>query len=299
MQTNKADFDGEAPTGENGTATNKVSGASEAVTNKVNDAPDDTDVAAVIKVKDNRALARYEEALLRRDNLRKEAEQIHIDFIREFGDLMTESFRMKVECIRKKKMISYCQKLMNLGKDINGNDLTRYIEKEMAEYEAELAEMIQGVTAAKHAEAISDADVRKVKKIYYALVKLIHPDMHPELADDSTIREYWGRIVTAYRHNDLDEMQELDTLVRMYLSGHGIDPSDVNVEDIEDKIAKVENEIETILTTNPYLYRLILENKKEIEAKKREYEEEIASYKKYSEELDEVLSEFEIKEMLS
>lgn len=254
---------------------------------------------AVVVSKDQRAAARYEEVLLRRDNLRKEAEQYHLDFIREFGDLITETFRLKVECIRKKKMISYCQKLMNMGKDINGNDLTKYIEKEMAEYEAELAEIIQDVTAARSAEMISEAEVRKIKKIYYALVKLIHPDMHPELADDAQLREYWDRIVTAYRHNELDEITELDALVRMYLSGHGISTEDVNIEDIEDKIIRVEDEIEEILSTNPYLYRLLLSDEDEIKAKKQEYRDEISSYEKYSEELDRVLDTFEIKEMLS
>ena len=84
----------------------------------------------------------YEEVLLRRDNLRKEAELYHLQFIKIFGDLITESFRIKVECIRKKKMITYCQRLMNLGKDINSSDLTKYIEKEMAEYQKELQDMI-------------------------------------------------------------------------------------------------------------------------------------------------------------
>ena len=91
----------------------------------------------MIKVK-NAAYARYEEALLRRDNLRKEATSYHYEYIRVFGHLITESFRLKVECIRKKKIIAYCQQQVNHGKAINCSALDRYIHREMAAYESDL-----------------------------------------------------------------------------------------------------------------------------------------------------------------
>ena len=59
----------------------------------------------IIKVK-NAALSKYEELLLRRDNLRKQAENYNLAYIREFGDLIEEEFRIKIECIRKKKEIA-------------------------------------------------------------------------------------------------------------------------------------------------------------------------------------------------
>jgi hypothetical protein len=45
---------------------------------------------------DSGELARYEEVLLRRDKLRKEAENCHLEFLRVFGDLIV------ISCIRKK-----------------------------------------------------------------------------------------------------------------------------------------------------------------------------------------------------
>ena len=58
----------------------------------------------IIKLK-NTSYTKYEEVLLRRDNLRKEAEHFHMEYIREFGSLIIKAFEIKVECIRKKKMI--------------------------------------------------------------------------------------------------------------------------------------------------------------------------------------------------
>ena len=252
----------------------------------------------IIKVK-NAAYARYEEALLRRDNLRKEATSYHYEYIRVFGHLITESFRLKVECIRKKKMITYCQKQVNMGKKISAGAMADFIEKEMADYQRELEDLIKGVKAAGEAEKISGLEARKIKDIYYKLVKLIHPDMHPELAEDETIKDYWERIVIAYRHNQLEEIEELDHLVRMYLEGRGIGDQAPEIDNIEERIAKVEEEIEEIISTNPYLYKLLLGSQRERDEKRAEYEEEIEAYKNYSAQLDEVLSRFKIEEMLS
>ena len=62
---------------------------------------------------------------------------------------------------------------------------------------------------------------------------------------------------------------------------------------------KVEEEIDEITSNNPYLYKLLLTSKTAVKEKRKEYQEEIESYKKYSKQLDEVLETFEIEEMLS
>ena len=257
-------------------------------------------MAAELIKKEKPLYEKYEEVLLRRDNLRKEAEQYHLEFIKIFGDMITESFRIKIECIKKKKMITYCQKMMNIGKDVNQNDLTRFIEKEMAEYQEELERIIEDVNTARRAKKVSTMDIHKIKKLYYELAKLIHPDMHPEFADDEMLKEYWARISRSYEYNDLEELQELSALVRMYLEGKEPNSIGIEIEDIEGRITKVENEIEEILASEPYLYKLLLNDKKSVEEKKQEYRDELEAYLKYSTELDEILSSFDIKEgMLS
>ena len=252
----------------------------------------------IVKVK-NISYAKYEEVLLRRDNLRKEAEKYHLEFIREFGDLITESFRLKIECIKKKKMIAYCQRMVNQGKDINGTSLNNFIEREMAEYNTQLEAMLQEVKAVNDAEDISPMELKKIKDIYYALVKLMHPDTHPELASDETLKDYWQRIVIAYRYNNLKDLEELDVLVRSYLESKESDGISLEIENIDKKIAAVEKEIEEIISTEPYLYKVMLADKREVEERKQEYRDEIEAFTNYSAQLQEVLDTFEIKEMLS
>lgn len=248
----------------------------------------------IVKVK-NTSYSRYEEALLRRDNLRKEAEHYHMEYIRVFGDLITQAFEKKIECIRKKKMIAYCQRQVNAGKKISGVNLDSFIVQEMARYQEELLSMINDVRAVKDSKRVSASDFEKIKKIYYKLVKMIHPDMHPELADDEQIKDYWQRIVIAYTYNQLKDLEELELLVTSYLEENGQQVTDIEIDDLDDKIAAVEGEISNIISTNPYLYKMLLENEEEKLRRKQEYLDEIASYDIYSAQLDEVLTTFEIE----
>ena len=251
---------------------------------------------AIIKTEKTTEYEEYELLLLRRDNLRKEAEQFHLNYLRVFGDLMTEVFQQKVECIRRKKIIAYCQKLANRGADINRADLDAYIEQVMAEYRTELEQMIHTVSAIKNSGKISSYDKKKVKEIYYRLVRLIHPDIRPELAQDEVIRDYWQRIVVAYRHNDLEELEELDVLVRTYLKQHNIEAGEISLSNIKERITAIEKEIQTIISTDPYQYRFILEDKNAVNDRKQELKDELKSFREYGEQLDEVISSFNIRE---
>ncbi len=252
----------------------------------------------IVKVKDPK-IEKYEEILFRRDNLEKEAEQLQWEFIRVFGDLATESFRLKIECIKKKKMIAYCQSLVNRACPIIKGELDSYIEKEMTDYRNELRDMLIDLETAKLGRRISDGELRKIKKIYYRIVKLIHPDMHPELKGDYTIDMIWGKIVLCYRHNDLDGIREAELVLKSYLESKGLGTFDIKIDDIDSRIEKVEKRITEILSTNPYLYKFLLEDPDAVRDKTASYKNEIESFKRYSVQLDEVLGNFKIEEMLS
>lgn len=240
-------------------------------------------------------LARYEELLLRRDSLRKKAEQFQISYFKEFGDLIVESFTIRIECIKKKKIIAYCQQQVNHGKPISGAQLDNFIEREMLEYQNDLDAMIRHNKAVKESETVSEYDLFRIKKMYYGLAKLIHPDLHPEYEDDLQLMEFWNKIVLAYEHNQLQDMEELDFQVRKYLED--IDNGDpvIIIPDIGKKIRGVEEEIDRITNTEPYLYRLLLEDEESSAAKKDELKAEIGSYRDYSKQLDEIIEQFTIE----
>ena len=252
----------------------------------------------LIKVK-NTSYILYEELLLKRENLKKEGEQFYISYLQIFGELMTESFQKKIECIRKKKMIAYCQRCMNQGKDINSMDLNRFIQDEMESYEEELKLMTENAKAAAKAKDLSAEQILMIKDLYYRLARRIHPDMHPELADDKNVQDYWNQIVIAYQHNQLSELEELEVMVNAYLEKKQSNTDEIVIVDVEDKTKRIEREIEHIISVKPYTYRFILEDEKKREEQKAAFQKDIDEYSQYSLELDDVLKNFPIKEMFA
>ena len=52
-------------------------------------------------------LERYEALILQRDRLAKEADHYQLEYFREFGELITDAFQARIDCIALKKSISF------------------------------------------------------------------------------------------------------------------------------------------------------------------------------------------------
>ena len=214
------------------------------------------------------ALLKYEETLLRRDNLRGEAERYQKEYNRVFGELVTESFEKKIECIRKKKMITYCLRKLNMGRKVDAYALNIYVTREMAEYENELYSVIDDVRAAG-----------KIEQENPGLPAAARPEKAASRPEETVARAKGQAanrdIALAPEHAELE------------------------LDDLNGMIAGVEEEIRRITTTAPYLYKALLEDDLKIQRKKQEYQEEIASSEMYSAQLDAVLSTITIERKLS
>ena len=237
----------------------------------------------------NSSYGKYEDLLFKRDALRKEAYLYDRAYIREFGDLILELFELKLDCIRKKKTIEYCQIFVNKGQSVDQDALQAYLQKEMEEYQRQLDDMIEDNEAAKKSRKISEADLLKIKRIYHRLVKKIHPDINPMTEATDELLCLWMRLRAAYNCNDLKEMEEVEVLVNALLEKLDLGTIDINIPDIEEKIAELEEEIETIKNTDPYRYKYLLEDIVSVRQKKEELEKEIKEYKEYGKQLDEIL----------
>ena len=80
-------------------------------------------------------------------------------------------------------------------------------------------------------------------------------------------------------------------LVGIVLNGYG-EGIEIDIPDIDIKIGELKAEIENIITTDPYMYKHIIESDELIKEKKNELKSELEEYKKYEEQLKEVLKGF-------
>ena len=231
----------------------------------------------------------YENLLLERDQLTKEAGQAWTCYIREFGKLMTDLYEEKIECIKCKKTIAYYQNALNHGGVIDPVAIQDYLDQELAAYYHNLRLMLKDNEICGKSKQSSPYEVQRSKTLYRRLAKLIHPDINPETDRQDVLRELWQRILTAYGHNDVKELAELEVLVRKALKDLGTGEIKVEISDIEEKIEVLREEIDEIISTEPYTYKVLLEDEKAVNERKARLEEELKEYQGYHRELEEVI----------
>ncbi|MBE5924693.1 MAG: hypothetical protein E7271_09550 [Lachnospiraceae bacterium] len=237
----------------------------------------------------------YEELLVRRDQLFKEAGSYMTGYTAEFGDLITANFELKIECIKKKKAISYCRRRINRGLGIDGNSMQAELDKEMNLYYVQLKGMIDDTENAKNAEKVGEYRYSRAKKIYRRLAKRLHPDINKKTNDNDILKEYWNRIVVAYHKSDIEELEDLEVLVRNTMEELGDVGFEIDYSDIEKRIERVERQINDIINTEPYIYGEILNSEERKEELKNNLQEEHDDYEQYldtlSKSLDDMLRE--------
>jgi hypothetical protein len=81
----------------------------------------------LVRVK-NSSYERYEELILRRDNVCKESFVYEIEYTKVFGKLIVAVFEEQLNCVRKKKTIEFCQAAVNHGKDVEQKELQDFVE---------------------------------------------------------------------------------------------------------------------------------------------------------------------------
>lgn len=246
------------------------------------------DGAGIIRVKST-GYTGYEDLLIRRDKLRKEARNIELAYMAEFGDLVTAIFKLQIECIQKKKIIAYCQIAINKGNIINIDDMNAKISLEMQDYYRQLSEMVAKNEIARTGKVLSGKEMAEIKKLYHKLAKLIHPDINPKTNEIPELLELWQRIVIAYNNNCLEELKEAEVMATKILNENGVTDLEIEIPDLNDKISKVKDEIDKIKSTNPYLYKFILQDTESISSKHEELKGELEKYQSYDNELAQVV----------
>ncbi len=242
----------------------------------------------LIKIK-SRDYGEYENLLLKRDALRKEAHLLQLEYTRIFGALITDVFKIKIECIKKKKTITFCQTALNKGNKINRDEMNAWIASEMKEYNDQLRKMIEENEIANSGTTISKKELSLVKQLYHKLAKLLHPDINPKTDVIPELKRLWHMIVVSYNANSLKDLQEAEVLVKYVLSANDIKNFEIEISNLTEKIESIREEIYQIKLTNPYQYKYFLSDEDAVQQKTNSLKSELKEYKDYSEKLDAII----------
>ena len=247
-------------------------------------------MSEIIRIQ-NDDYSRYEELLLRKNDVKKECLHLEQEYTRVFGELIIAVFKKKVECARKKKTIEFCQVSLNRGELPNESELRDFIQKETAALQNHLEQMITDYDHANDFTTITEIDATRIRTIYRKIAKQLHPDINPVVQESEQLQNLWLDVQSAYNRNDLKELRELEVLVTKALSETTGEISILQIPDIKEKILALEEEIRHIMDTDPYQYKFLLIDEKEVAARKDALNEELKKYQEYSQQLDAMLTE--------
>ena len=241
-----------------------------------------------ITVMDQATMQKYEDLVLLKDALLSEGDQYEISYNKEFGKELLDIFKLEVECVKHKKIITYIQAKLNRNEILDPEEMNTKILVEMQSYNHTIDQMINKIDLAKESKTISTFEANEVKRIYRNIAKKIHPDVSKIIEDHEDIRELWDKIYNCYRANDLKGIREANVILNKKMKDLDlIEYINVFIDenDLDKKIEQIEQEIFDIRNSIPYTYREILADKEDInklhEKNKKQYEE----YSKYLEEL--------------
>lgn len=250
----------------------------------------------IIRIK-NATYERYEELLLKKERLLKEAEGYRIAYERTFGVLNSETYEAKIECVKKRKIVSYCQNMIEIGSTIVKKELDEFVDKSMQDYKDTLSYLFANDKSKEEALIKNTpSSLKKIKNLYRQLARQVHPDMNENIKDDLIVQDLWNRTCIAYNCQNLEELEELEVLINRYLNSLKHQDFDMDIPNVEEKIFNLNRRIEKILRTDPYQYKYILADEKSINRKKEELYKELNDYHRYSDELDKQIAEFDISE---
>lgn len=197
----------------------------------------------------------YEKLLVERDKLVCAANHIHVVYTKEFGELLQQIYVTRLKVVRKKKMISYCHKILKKGGKLDVNAMNDHIDHETASYYQKLKDMqdekLECDLSDWNKENIIEME-QKMKKCRE--LEQMRQEIHVRLAKE------W-----AERKPDKAE--------------------------IEAGMAELEKEIHDILTNPPYIYKEILKDPRAVASKMLELEVELSEYQEYDHELRELLDD--------
>ncbi len=203
-------------------------------------------------------LKEYESLLMYKAQLEKDCRFIEQEYYLKFGEPLLALLKLKLACAELKAKIAYCQKMRNQGLSPNEEEMNAYAKSNCTEA---YFEYISAAGKKRHAEACHDGlfldpeSMDKLRSLFRSLVKMVHPDLHPERASDPLAYSVYDHALKAYKDNDLPRLIELFDLARLHFK-----EEEAEIEDLEEKIEAAKEQIHEIETTNPYLYHVYLDD---------------------------------------
>lgn len=208
---------------------------------------------------------------------------IEAEYMLMLGGLEYKVYEAQCAVLRLKRKVELLQTKKNRLEKIIIKDIESALDDEFKEYEKKLEEQLHMMNDAlkrSKAEHLSPEDTKEVKKLYRSIVKALHPDINPEISEEK--KALFNNAVTAYENGDVETLRIIHEMVgRDFLPEPHQDAMTQLLKEkerLEAILKSVEERVEKIKSTYPYIMKGILESREKTQERKGELEKILEDY---------------------
>ena len=214
--------------------------------------------------------------VLERDELLYvECRNIEMIYMLAIGTLEYQAYKIECAILRLKRKVDLIQAQKNRQEKINLLTIEELLDIEFAQYQAQLNDKIERMNAAlerKNREPLSADETRELKKLYRAIVKSLHPDLHLDLSAAQI--QLFHQAVTAYENGDVNELRIISTLVaEPALSAEKATAASQLIKEkkrLSELLQSVKERIVAIKSEYPYTMKPLVQNPDQIKVRQAE-----------------------------
>ncbi len=219
---------------------------------------------------------------LKQDMLSQEQPFLTALYLQKIGQRKYESYCLSVELAKLKHRLALLQSFVNRNEKPDLKLVDKEIEVQFADYQQRIEAEAQRLAAAKEflkSPFLSPEESKKMRDIYYIIVKRLHPDINPNLSE--RMKDLFVKAQTAYDINDLSALQQILLLLNDDNSGIEIALPTLNetIKHTEENIKILKHQIELLNSEFPFIYREKLKDEDWISAECEAADNEIEAYK--------------------
>lgn len=194
---------------------------------------------------------------------------IETAYMLQVGALEYKVYEAQCEALRLRRKQELIQAKKNRQEKICLPDIENILDKEFEEYQKELDKQIDkmnGALARSKGRVLTEDETKTIKKIYHKVVKVLHPDLNPEIT--SAQLSLFENAVNAYANGDLPTLEIIYEMVGDHETLH----KEENVmqklvrekERLKGLIKTIEESIDQIKAEYPYNVREIVEDEEKL-----------------------------------
>lgn len=227
-----------------------------------------------------------------------ECKNIEAAYMLEVGYLEYQAYELHCTVLRLKRKIEIIQAKKNRQEKIFPDKIEEQLDIEFKEYKERLNEQLGKLNEAlerAERDILTKESFQELKKLYRAIVKKLHPDLHPNMSEEQ--KNMFLNAVRAYDNGDLKMMRFIHGIVEgmeVYdFDKSGMDALQEEKERLTEMLVLARNEINEIKSQYPYILKELLEDEDKIAAQKISLEKDIEELKDavetYQSKLEEML----------